>query len=206
MDAQLNHSDQQEKSNSYVQIFVVMQNTAYDKVKIISQMHSLELRRQIEDVKLFQRFELYQQKFQNHKSFNQLCKRDHDFQQVEYFFYVFINILLAKLHCIDMIHKLKQLNIQGQSISELIKLEIHTKGITTSIESKIKAIKISKYQVGKYQRIMSQIDAEKNEKTDQVAKRTRESAQKAHTELFQRHDKITSFLNAHGLDQYFTLW
>ncbi|ETO31519.1 hypothetical protein RFI_05603 [Reticulomyxa filosa] len=44
-----------------------------------------------------------------------------------------------------------------------------------------------------------------NEKAYQVAKRARESAQGTKHDIFQRPDKSALFLNAHGLDHYFTL-
>ncbi|ETO12526.1 hypothetical protein RFI_24849 [Reticulomyxa filosa] len=99
-------------------ILGVMQSSAYDTVNIIAQVPPLELRRQQEEVKLFQRCEKYMENFPRHNLSQsyQLWKNNHQFKTDEYFCWLgklstlsraCINIELAMLHGINMDHHLK---------------------------------------------------------------------------------------------------
>ncbi|ETO08756.1 hypothetical protein RFI_28632 [Reticulomyxa filosa] len=307
-------------------ILGVMKSTAYDTVNILSQMPPLELRRQQEEVKLFQRCENHMQNFPNHNLSQayQLWQSNHNFKPDEYFCWLgklstlsraCINIELAGLHGIKNTPQIKPLQsiplkyptliphptkspfarwcepsssqiltsldndcviiftdastipnpgfggvglvVQDPSMSKWIELQIPIQGITTNIGCEIESIKIALEYVLKYYQdkeyrvvilndckfavnaIMNRWDAEMyktqvntcqklmlqmepinipeiywikghsgipgNEKADEVAKRARESAQKNQPELYQRPDKSASFLNADGLNPYFTL-
>ncbi|ETO35924.1 hypothetical protein RFI_01138 [Reticulomyxa filosa] len=103
-------------------ILGVMQITAYDTVNIIAQMPYLELRRQEEELKLFQRCKIFSDRFPNHNLSQayQLWKRDHDVQPGKRFCWLGklsslslarINISSAELEGFDITLKSGQTHI-----------------------------------------------------------------------------------------------